>query len=67
MRDLLAPDTIRRRGWFDVDRVQNLIQEHESGYADHGPPLWGLMSVELWQRHVLDARQAMELVGGNQS
>ena len=32
------------------------LREHESGFADHGALLWGLMSVELWQRQFVDAR-----------
>lgn len=54
-RDLLSSDTIERRGLFDVRCVQRLLNEHESGFADHGLLLWGLMGLELWHRLYLDA------------
>lgn len=50
VRDMLAPDTVRRRGLFDPNFVQRLIAEHEAGLADHAILLWGLMSVEIWHR-----------------
>jgi asparagine synthase (glutamine-hydrolysing) len=53
--DLLAPDTIRRRGLFDVSYVQSLVQDHMSGSADRGAQLWALMLVELWHARFIDA------------
>ncbi len=58
MRDLLAEETLRRRGLFDVEYVQSLIRQHESGFADHALPLWGLMNLELWQQRFIDSRPA---------
>jgi asparagine synthase (glutamine-hydrolysing) len=54
-RDLLAPETIRRRGLFDSSYVLRLLNEHESGFADHGLLLWGLMSLELWHQRFVDS------------
>jgi asparagine synthase (glutamine-hydrolysing) len=54
VRDLLSPSTIRRRGLFDPRFVQQLLDEHETGAANHGSLLWGLLGVELWQRVFLD-------------
>jgi asparagine synthase (glutamine-hydrolysing) len=56
VRDALSPAVVRRRGLFNPAFVEKLINEHESGFADHGSLLWGLISVELWQRIFLDAR-----------
>jgi len=56
MRDLLAPSVIKRRGLFNPASVQKLIQEHASGFADHGSVIWALISLELWHRLFLDAR-----------
>ena len=53
-RDLLSPDTIRRRGLLDPAVVSRILSEHESGAADHGPALWGLISLELWHELYLD-------------
>ena len=45
-RDVLATD----RGWFRPDTVTRLLDEHESGRADHGHRLWCLLMLELWVR-----------------
>lgn len=55
MRDVLSASSIRRRGLFHPPFVEKLISEHERGFADHGPLLWGLMNVELWQRIFMDS------------
>jgi asparagine synthase (glutamine-hydrolysing) len=53
-RDLLAADTVRRRGLFSAEAVGRLLNEHESGKAHHGAILWALISVELWHRAFVD-------------
>jgi asparagine synthase (glutamine-hydrolysing) len=55
LRDVLSPSALRRRGLFNPRFVEKLINQHESGFADHGSLLWGLMSVELWQRIFIDS------------
>jgi asparagine synthase (glutamine-hydrolysing) len=45
-RDVLSTD----RGWFRRDTVTRLLDEHESGRADHGHRLWCLLMLELWVR-----------------
>lgn len=57
-RDLLAPETVRRRGLLSPPTVARLLDAHESGTADHGPLLWALISVELWHRAFLDGSSA---------
>jgi asparagine synthase (glutamine-hydrolysing) len=56
VRDVLSPMAVRRRGLFNPWLVEKLIREHESGFADHGSLLWGLMNVELWQRVFMDSQ-----------
>jgi asparagine synthase (glutamine-hydrolysing) len=46
-RDLLLGD---ERGWFRRPAVEQLLDEHASGRADHGHRLWTLVMLELWQR-----------------
>jgi asparagine synthase (glutamine-hydrolysing) len=46
-RDLLLDD---ERGWFRREAVEQLLDEHTSGRADHGHRLWTLVMLELWQR-----------------
>lgn len=61
LRDALSPSALQRRGFFNPAFVEKLLREHETGFADHGSILWGLLSVELWQRAFLDSRQRPEL------
>lgn len=49
--DLLSGD----RGWFRPDTVRRLLEEHESGRADHGHRLWCLLMLELWMREHVEA------------
>ena len=52
--DLLAPDTVRRRGLLAPDVVARLLREHDTGAADHGSALWALLSLELWHQLYVD-------------
>jgi asparagine synthase (glutamine-hydrolysing) len=49
--DLLSGD----RGWFRPETVRRLLDEHESGRADHGHRLWCLLMLELWVRQHVEA------------
>jgi asparagine synthase (glutamine-hydrolysing) len=60
LRDILSPFSLRRRGLFNPRFVERLLTEHDSGFADHGSLLYGLLSVELWQRRFLDSPTATE-------
>ncbi len=55
VHDILSPDIIKKRGLFDVDYVAKLIKDFESGFSS-GFSLWGLISIELWQRNFIDAQ-----------
>jgi len=52
--DLLSAETVRRRGVFRPEAVTRMIQEDRSGAADHAFRLWALLTLELWQRSVLE-------------
>jgi asparagine synthase (glutamine-hydrolysing) len=54
--DLLSPAVVRQRGIFSPAAVGRMLAEHDSKAADHGPALWALVSIELWQRLFLDGR-----------
>ena len=64
VRDVLSPSALRRRGLFKPSFVEKLVQQHENGFADHGSLLWGLISVELWQRVYMDVRVRTEHEAG---
>src|SRR6266550_1035993 len=60
LRDVLSPSALQRRGLFNPAFVVKLLSEHENGFADHGSLLWGLLSIELWQRVFMDSQQRPE-------
>ena len=46
--DLLAPDRLRRQGWFDAARVQAVWAEHLHGRRNHGSWLWNVLMAQAW-------------------
>jgi asparagine synthase (glutamine-hydrolysing) len=42
------------RGLFTESVVQNMVQEHQSGIANHTDRLWSLVNLEMWQRIFVD-------------
>jgi asparagine synthase (glutamine-hydrolysing) len=55
LRELSRDVVARDRGWFRADTVTRLLDEHESGRADHGHRLWCLLMLELWVREHVEA------------
>jgi asparagine synthase (glutamine-hydrolysing) len=61
-RQTLAPDTLRRQGFFDPKTVTRLIDVHVSRKEDLSRQLWGLLAFTLWhERHVSGAAQGVRL------
>jgi asparagine synthase (glutamine-hydrolysing) len=54
--DLLSPESVARRGWFEPGRVTDMLEEHLEKRWDHGTALWTLMVLEHWFRRVDDSR-----------
>jgi asparagine synthase (glutamine-hydrolysing) len=55
LRDL-THDVVRHdRGWFSAAELRRLVDEHQSGRADHGHRLWCLLMLELWLREHVEA------------
>jgi asparagine synthase (glutamine-hydrolysing) len=50
-RDVLFED----RGWFHTAEIRRLLDEHETGRADHGHRLWCLLMLELWVREHVES------------
>ena len=53
MRDLLAPERLRRRGLFEPDAVARRIDEHVAGRENHAHVLFCLMVFERWAEEFL--------------
>lgn len=56
--DVLSPSRLRARGIFDSAAVLDLIERDRKGSIDAAYPILGLLCIELWCRHFLDARAA---------
>ncbi len=52
--DLLSPERIRARGWFNPDAVQDIIRRNASGREDWNYLIYFLLSFELWNCRFAD-------------
>ena len=48
MMDTLAPDKVKREGFFNSDYIEKLKREHLSGAENHSHRLWALMIFGRW-------------------
>jgi asparagine synthase (glutamine-hydrolysing) len=55
LRDLAHDVLLDDRGWFRRDEVRRMLEEHDTGRADHGHRLWCLLMLDLWAREHVDA------------
>jgi asparagine synthase (glutamine-hydrolysing) len=59
-RRTLAPETLRRQGYFRPEAVSRVLEDHLAGRADLSRQLWGLLAFTLWhERHVERAPGAL--------
>ena len=56
LRAVLLDPVAIARGLFRPEAVARLIDEHVGNTRDHAYKLWGLLMLELWFRHHIDAR-----------
>ena len=54
MQDLLGPDRVGRRGWFEPAQVTRRVDEHLAGTQSHAHLLFSLMVLERWAQAFLD-------------
>lgn len=54
--DVLSPESLKRRGLFDVAAVQRLIASNDAGNVDASYALLSLLCIEIWCRHYLDEK-----------
>jgi len=51
---VLTDTVARRRGWFDGQRVDELLAAHRAGARNATREIWCLATLELWARIFLD-------------
>jgi asparagine synthase (glutamine-hydrolysing) len=48
VRDVLAPDEVRRRGYLQPQAVTRMIDTHVAGRRDFSRQIWALLAFSLW-------------------
>ncbi len=59
--DVLLDRTARERGYFEIETVRQLIDEHVHGIWDHSYRLWCLLMLEMWHRVHYDTPQPVSV------
>jgi asparagine synthase (glutamine-hydrolysing) len=54
--DTLLDGRLAQRGYFRMDVVGRLLDEHRRGANTWGKQLWNLLMLELWHRMFIDER-----------
>ncbi|HTC21752.1 MAG TPA: hypothetical protein VK859_12935, partial [bacterium] len=52
--DILHSEKFQKRGYFNIPKTEQILQEHLSGKKDHHLLLYGLLLVEMWHRRFID-------------
>ncbi len=53
VQDALLGSSVRECGYFNMNFVQRIVAQHQSGLHDHSVPIWTLLMFDAFQRHVL--------------
>ena len=62
LRENLLSVRARGRGYFRMERIEGLIEDHVRSRRDHGTKLWALLMFELWHQAYID--RASPVLGG---
>ena len=54
LRAMLSTENLQKRGLFDPQATQSLIDKNEKGQVDASYTLFSMMCIEIWCRHFLD-------------
>ena len=52
--DMLMSDKFIKRGYFNKDRIKDLLEDHCKGKSNNGSRIWTLLNLELWHRMFID-------------
>ena len=61
MGDVLSVASLKRRGLFEPQAVQQMIQANDRGEVDASYTLFSLLSIELWCRAFIDRASTAQL------
>jgi asparagine synthase (glutamine-hydrolysing) len=61
VRDSLLGERLEGTGWFNMQYVRQLVDQHQAGLRDHSGPIWALLMFDGFLRNVLDAPGAAAL------
>ena len=53
----LLSEAAADRGWFRVEAIRSLLDEHRTGRANHARQIWTLWGLELWAGIFLDGQR----------
>ena len=59
VRDLLAPERLKKQDLFNPDYVQKLLREHEQNVANHHKQLWTLLVFQLLYDNFLEKKDGV--------
>lgn len=62
-RDLLLDARAASRGYFEGRTLLRLLDEHDSGRANHDDRIWALLCLEIWFRTFIDAGSSIASAG----
>ena len=54
VKDLLLSERARQRNLLNMNTIETLINEHETGQRDNNRLLWTLLTLEQWHRTFID-------------
>lgn len=58
VNDLLSKANIEKRGFFNYEFVNKMIENDRNGYEDNAYQIYQLLTIELWCREFLDEKVA---------
>jgi asparagine synthase (glutamine-hydrolysing) len=54
LRDVLNSSTAKRRGLYNISKLNDLLDANASGKVDAGRAIWRVVNLELWFRRFID-------------
>ena len=61
LHELLSPQAVRARAYFDAKAVSALVADHHANRSDGTDALLALLNLEVWSRLYLDGRSPADL------